>query len=103
MTSAELDRMWERGARKIVSIEIINGSAPQAHGAFDPTPKVIATLVDGSKVELFSYRADDQGRSHTDSQANLECAWGWAPRLALYQLMCAGARPRTSSGAPRQR
>jgi hypothetical protein len=60
MTSAELDRMWERGARKIVSIEIINGSAPQAHGAFDPTPKVIATLVDGSKVELFSYRADER-------------------------------------------
>ena len=60
MTSAELDRMWERGARKIVSIEITNGSATLAHGAFDQTPKVIATLVDGSKVELFSYRAGER-------------------------------------------
>jgi len=60
MTSAELDRMWERGTRKIASIEITNGPTPPAQGAFDQTPRVIATLVDGSKVELFSYRADER-------------------------------------------
>ena len=57
MNAAELDRLFQRVARKIVSAEIIGGPGPLPHAEFDQTSRVIATLDDGSRVELFSFGA----------------------------------------------
>ena len=55
MTSAELDRMWQQSARRIVSAEITTGPGLLPAGVFDQAPRVLATLEDGKRVELFSY------------------------------------------------
>jgi hypothetical protein len=60
MTNEELDRMWQRAARKISSVEITNGPGPLPGGIFDQAPRVIATLEDGDTVELFSYFANER-------------------------------------------
>jgi hypothetical protein len=60
MTSAELDRLWQDGARKVVSAEITSGPGPLPGGAFDQTPRVIATLDDGRQIELFSFHAHER-------------------------------------------
>jgi hypothetical protein len=54
MTSAELDRLWQRAGRKIVSAEITSGSGPLTDGVYDQARRVIATFDDFSQLELFS-------------------------------------------------
>jgi len=66
MTNAELDRMWQRAARRIVSVQIMPGPGPLPGGILDQPPRVIATLDDGATIELFSYRANE--RSFTPAQ-----------------------------------
>jgi hypothetical protein len=60
MNAAELDRLFQRSARKIVSAEITEGPGPLPHGVFEQAPRVIATLDDGSRVELFSFFAHER-------------------------------------------
>lgn len=60
MNTAELDRLFEPVVRKIVSVEITDGPGPLPHGAFEQAPRVIATLDDGSRVELFSFFAHER-------------------------------------------
>jgi hypothetical protein len=55
MTSAELDRMCQQSAPRIVSAKITAGPGPLPAGVFDQAPGVLATLEDGKRVELFSY------------------------------------------------
>jgi hypothetical protein len=55
MNTAELDRLFQWSARQIVSAEITDGPGPLPHGVFEQAPRVIATLDDGSRVELFSF------------------------------------------------
>jgi hypothetical protein len=63
MNSAELDRLFQPVAKKIVSAEITDGPGPLPHGVFEQAPRVIATLDDGSRVELFSFYADERSFS----------------------------------------
>ena len=60
MNAAELDRLFQQVPRKIVSAEITNGPGPLPGGVFEQTPRVIATLDDGSRVELFSFYAHER-------------------------------------------
>ena len=60
MNAAELDRLFQQVARKIVSAEITDGPGPVPGGAFEQAPRVIATLDDGSRVELFSFYAHER-------------------------------------------
>mgnify|MGYP001421922465 CR=1 FL=1 len=66
MNSAELDGPFQQFARKIVSAEITDGPGPLPHGVFEQAPRVIATLDDGSRVELFSFYA--LGRSFSPAE-----------------------------------
>ena len=66
MTSAELDRMWQQSARRIVSAEITAGPGPLPAGAFDQAPQVLATLEDGKRVELFSYYPQERSFTPDD-------------------------------------
>ena len=66
MTNAEIDRMLQQAARKIVSVEITPGPGPLPAGIFDQAPRVIATLEDGATLELFSYFANE--RSFTPAE-----------------------------------
>lgn len=59
MNNAELDRMRQRNARKIVSVEITKGPRPLPGGTFELAARVIATLEDGGTVELFSYDSSE--------------------------------------------
>ena len=59
MTNAEIDRMLQRAARKIVSVEIAPGPGPLPSGIVEQAPRVLATLDDGATVELFSYLANE--------------------------------------------
>ena len=60
MNTAELDRLFQQVATKIVSVEITDGPGPLPHGVFEQAPRVVATLDDGSRVELFSFYADER-------------------------------------------
>ena len=60
MNNAELDRLFQPFTKKIVSAEIIDGPGPWPHGAFEQAPQVIATLEDGSRIELFSFYAHER-------------------------------------------
>jgi hypothetical protein len=60
MNSVELERLWQQEARQIVSAEITKGPGPLPHGVFEQAPRVIATLEDGSQVELFSFYAHER-------------------------------------------
>ena len=66
MNNAELERLWQRAARKITSVEITPGPGPLPGGIFDQAPRVMATLEDGDTVELFSYYANE--RSFTPAE-----------------------------------
>ena len=63
MNNAELDRLFPPVAAKIVSAEITNGPGPLPRGVFEQAPRVIATLEDGSRVELFSFYAHERSFS----------------------------------------
>jgi hypothetical protein len=63
MNNAELDRLFPPVAPKIVSAEITNGPGPLPRGVFEQAPRVIATLDDGSRVELFSFYAHERSFS----------------------------------------
>jgi hypothetical protein len=54
MNARELDQLFHQTARKIMSAEITGGQEPAPGGAFEQDPRVIATLDDGSRVELFA-------------------------------------------------
>jgi hypothetical protein len=43
-----------------VSAEITDGPGPLPHGVFEQAPRVIATLDDGNRVELFSFYAHER-------------------------------------------
>ena len=66
MTSAELDRMWQQGARRIVSAEITAGPGPLPAGVFNQAPELLATLEDGKQVELFSYYPQERSFTPDD-------------------------------------
>jgi hypothetical protein len=66
MNAAELDRLWERGRRKIVSAEITEGPGPLPGGVFDQAPRVIATLDDGGRIEVFSFYAHERAFTADD-------------------------------------
>ena len=66
MNSAELDRLFQRVVRKIVAAEITDGAGSLPHGVFEQALRVIATLDDGSRVELFSFYAHE--RSFTPAE-----------------------------------
>jgi hypothetical protein len=55
MTGVELDRLWQGTGRKVASAEITRELRPLPNGLFDEDPRVIATLDDGHKIELFSF------------------------------------------------
>ena len=63
MNNAELDRLFQSGGQKIVAAEITDGPGALPHGVFEQAPRVIATLDDGSKVELFSFYAHERSFS----------------------------------------
>lgn len=63
MNNAELDRLFQPAAPKIVSAKITDGPGPLPHGIFEQAPRVIATLDDGSRVELFSFYAHERSFS----------------------------------------
>jgi hypothetical protein len=63
MKSAGPDRACQQGATKIVSAEITDGPGPLPNGVFEQAPRVIATLDDGSLVELFSFYAHERSFS----------------------------------------
>jgi hypothetical protein len=60
MNNAELEPLFEKAAHTIVSAEITAGPGPLPHGVFEQSPRVIATLDDGSRVELFSFYAHER-------------------------------------------
>jgi len=66
MTSAELDRMWQQSARRIVSAEIKAAPGPLPASVFDQAPQVLATLEDGKRVELFSYYPQERSFTPDD-------------------------------------
>ena len=66
MNNAELDRLFQPAAPKIVSAKITDGPGPLPHGIFEQAPRVIATLDDGSRVELFSFYAHERSFSPTE-------------------------------------
>jgi hypothetical protein len=66
MNSAELDRLWQRAGRKIVSAEITSGSGPLTDEVYDQARRVIATFDDGSQLELFSFYAHERSFAPTD-------------------------------------
>lgn len=66
MNNAELDRLFQPFTKKIVSAEITAGPGPLPHGVFEQAPRVIATLDDGSRVELFSFYEHE--RSFTSAE-----------------------------------
>ena len=68
MNSAELDQLFQQVARKIVSAEITDGPGPLPDGVFEQAPRVIATLDDGSRVELFRF-------THTSERSIPQNSW----------------------------
>lgn len=60
MNTSELDRLFDQAVKKIVSVQITAGRGPLPHGVFEQDPRVIATLDDGSQVELFSFYAHER-------------------------------------------
>ena len=63
MNPVELDQLWRHVTRKIVSAEITPGPGPLPNGIFEQAPRVLATLDDGSCVELFSFYAHERSFS----------------------------------------
>jgi hypothetical protein len=60
MNTAELNLLFKSVPSKIVSAEITDGPGPLPHGVFEQAPRVIATLDDGNRVELFSFYAHER-------------------------------------------
>ena len=63
MNVAETEGLWQQEAGTIVSAEITKGPGPLPHGVFEQAPRVIATLDDGRRVELFSFFATERSFS----------------------------------------
>ena len=63
MNNNELDRLFGQLANRIVSVRITPGRGPLPHGVFEHDPCVLATLDDGSLVELFSFYAHERAFS----------------------------------------
>jgi len=63
MNNAELDQLFQSVDRKIVAAEITDGPGARHHPGELLAPRVIATLDDGSRVELFSFSGDEQSFS----------------------------------------
>jgi hypothetical protein len=63
MTVAELEKLWQQEVGTIVSAEITKGPGPLPHGVFEQAPRVIATLDDGRRIELFSFYANERSFS----------------------------------------
>ena len=88
MNAAELDQLFQRVARKIVSAEITGDLGPLPHAGFDQPLRVMATLDDGSRVELFSFDAHERsfnpaefvGLTVEDGRT-LKCAPDHPPRV----------------------
>ena len=54
MNNAELDRLFEHNATKIVPAEMTAGPGPLPHGVFEQAPRVITTPDRASPGELLS-------------------------------------------------
>jgi len=54
MNGRDLEQLFQQAARKIVSAVITGGQEPSPHRVFED-PRVIATLDDGNRVELFAF------------------------------------------------
>ena len=63
MNNAELDRLFQPVPRKIVAAEITDGPGALPHGVSERALRVIATLDDRSRVELFSFYAYERSFS----------------------------------------
>ena len=63
MNNAELDRLFQPVATKIVSAEITDGPGRLPDVVVGQAARVIATLEDGSRVELFSFYAHERSFS----------------------------------------
>lgn len=63
INAAERDRLFREVAKRIVSVEITEGRGPLPHGVFEQDPRVIATLDDGSRAELFSFYTHERSFS----------------------------------------
>jgi hypothetical protein len=63
MNNADLDRLFQQVATKIVSAKITDGPGPLPLGVFQQALRVIATLEDGSQIELFSFYAHERSFS----------------------------------------
>jgi len=70
-----------------MSVEITPGPGPLPHGVFEQAPRVLATLEDGSRVELFSFYANERSFSPqefvgltVDEGRRLKFAPGHPPR-----------------------
>ena len=88
MNSAELDRLFRPAAKTIVAVKITDAPGALPHGVFEQAPRVIATLEDGSRVELFSFYAHERSFSpeefvglSVEEGRRLKFAPGHPPRL----------------------
>jgi hypothetical protein len=59
MNAADLDRLWQRAARRIVSIDMTGAHDPLPADLPNTTVRAIATLDDGARIELVSFGAHE--------------------------------------------
>jgi hypothetical protein len=110
MTDAELDLLWKRSARTIVSAEITSASSGSPTAARGEDRRVIARLNDGAQVELFSLQADDESFivealvGLTVDKARLKVRSRIGARAACTMTVVSAERSRASSpGEPSRR
>jgi hypothetical protein len=60
MNAAEMDQLFQKVPRKVVSAEIKSGQGSTAHGVLEQPSHVIAMLDDGSRITLFSFFAHER-------------------------------------------
>ena len=66
MNTVELDQLWHRVSRRIASAEITTVPEPLRDRLFDQGPRVIVTLDDGRRIELFSFYAHERNFAPAD-------------------------------------
>jgi hypothetical protein len=79
-------------ASSIVSVAITKGPGPLPAGVFDQAPRVIATMDDGTTVELFSFYASERSFTReefvglkVDAARRLKFAPGHGPQDLAHQ------------------
>ena len=92
MNNNELDRLFGQLVNRIVSVRITPGRGPLPHGVFEHDPSVLATLDDGSLVELFSFYAHERAFS-PEEFVGLSVEEGRRLKFAPDHPPCAGGNP----------